>query len=373
MKKFICIEVKHVGKKVLVNAYFAINLGDDLFLKVLFDRYPNVQWYLLTESQEYNNMFKEYRNVKTLKMLNLKVWNRSYNLFYKINKLLKYKKYDAFVNIGGSIFMEFPGWKRGLKSRAYLPNKFKETGKKTFILGANFGPYENDEFVDKHKVFFSKFDDICFRDSYSFSLFKDFSQVRAAPDIVFNLKVIEHLKKQKSVGFSIINLKNREGLKKYYSQYNEKIIEFIERYIELGSKIKLFSFCSKEGDLEIAHYIKNQIKSSYRTDIEIINYEGKIENFLGQFQSCETIIGTRFHSIILGLLFNQSVFPIIYSDKTLNVLQDLKMDENYSLIKGMNKLDINYVIEHIKNNKLQDKGVFARAERQFQKLDLLLN
>ena len=31
-------------KQILVKAYLANNLGDDLFLKVLFDRYPNIRW-----------------------------------------------------------------------------------------------------------------------------------------------------------------------------------------------------------------------------------------------------------------------------------------------------------------------------------------
>ena len=35
-------------------------------------------------------------------------------------------------------------------------------------------------------------DDVCFRDLYSYELFKDLSQVRYAPDIVFQMNVDEY-------------------------------------------------------------------------------------------------------------------------------------------------------------------------------------
>ncbi|WP_419096214.1 polysaccharide pyruvyl transferase family protein [Sutcliffiella tianshenii] len=37
--------------------------------------------------------------------------------------------------------------------------------------------------------------------------------------------------------------------------------------------------------------------------LKLVNYEGNKDHFIKEYQSCETIIGTRFHSIILALIF----------------------------------------------------------------------
>lgn len=360
------------AKKILVNAYFAQNLGDDLFLKVLFDRYPNAQFHLLTTNDNYNKIFEKYKNVKIMKTLSVNIGYRSINVFKKIHDVfLNYRNYDALVNIGGSIFMESNGWQKSLVNRGYLPDKFKKNNKKTYIIGANFGPFEDDKFIEKHREFFAKFDDICFRDFYSYNIFEDLDNVRVAPDVVFNLENNDSGKKEKCVGFSIIDIEKRSGLKEYLNQYIHKIGEVVKNFIKLGYRIKLFSFCEKEGDLRAINVLLNDLDLSYKENIEVVNYSVDIDGFLDKYRACEVIIGTRFHSIILGMLFNQNVFPIIYSDKTFNVLKDLNIESNCCYIKDIEKLDVKDIIVNALNNKFQNRKTFLESDKQFEKLDLL--
>ena len=44
-------------KKILVNAYLDVNFGDDLFLKILFDRYNDVEWVLNSGHRKYKKIF----------------------------------------------------------------------------------------------------------------------------------------------------------------------------------------------------------------------------------------------------------------------------------------------------------------------------
>ena len=244
-------------RKILLSAYFACNIGDDLFLKILFDRYQNIEWHLLTANRNYNKIFKDYKNVKIIySYRELPFGNKRKNLFYTINEwFLGFGNYLAYVNIGGSIFMQSPAWRSKFDEREYLINKFKSMGKKTFIIGANFGPFKDEEFSNKYKELLSRLDDVCFRDNHSYNLFKEMKNIRIAPDIVFSLDYKPSEKKEKSIGFSIINLENRDSLKEYYHDYNEKIIEIIIKYLNDGYKIKLFSFCENEGDLKVIKYI----------------------------------------------------------------------------------------------------------------------
>lgn len=68
-----------------------------------------------------------------------------------------------------------------------LLKKFIE-GKSFYLLGANFGLYEDKQYYKKHKEEFKKYTDICFREEYSYKKFIDLPNVRMAADIVFGLE-----------------------------------------------------------------------------------------------------------------------------------------------------------------------------------------
>ena len=83
----------------------------------------------------------------------------------------------------------------------------------------------------------------------------------------------------------------------------------------------------------------------------------------------ENIIGTRFHACILSQVFNQGLYPIIYSDKTYNVLKDIKLDKHYKYIKDINMLDVDELITILPANKINNVNLFKEAEEQFKGLD----
>lgn len=352
-------------KKILVYAYNEVNLGDDLFLKILFDRYPNVEWIVPNSKKTYKKIFR-YKNVK-IKPITL--ISRAIN---KFNKITKYKfmiKYDAVVFIGGSIFIEGDFWNDQYKFRKSIIEKFNRCDKPIFIIGSNFGPYKSEEFLDCYKKLLEKCTDICFREKYSYKLFKEFNNVRLEPDIVFSMKNKIVNKKSKSIGVSLIDLSKRKELKKYNNLYLNKIKEIIAEAINLEYKITLFSFCESEGDNIAIDNLITILEKENLNKVEVVSYSGDINLFLNKFASMENIIATRFHSLILSQIFNQGVYPIVYSNKTYNVLSDLMLDKEYIFIKDIEKLNSKHVINNIANNKITDKKIFKEAKNQFKGLD----
>jgi colanic acid/amylovoran biosynthesis protein len=361
-------------KRFLVSAYYAKNLGDDLFLKVLFDRYPTVQWDLLTANRSYNEIFKKYKNVRIVySYRGISLGKKTYNLFYKLHELfLDFSNYEGLINIGGSIFMQSPSWKFKKEEREYLLKKFKERKKKAFILGANFGPFNDKIFLDEYMNLFPEYDDICFRELLSYEIFKDLGNVRVAPDIIFSMKKTKKSQYiSKRIGISLINLENREELRVFQNNYMNKMVQIIEQQVLLGNRVDLFSFCENEGDLEMINQIKAKTNRDYHESINVINYLGNIEEFLKKFSSCDIIIGTRFHSIVLALLNDQPVFPIIYSDKTKNVLDDLGLSDAGCNIKDIHNLDIDRYLPMgmAQINRIKEKAVIREAENHFIQLD----
>lgn len=352
-------------KTILVNAYLALNLGDDLFLKILFDRYPNVKWVINTGDSRYKKVFSKYDNVE------IRV-----NLFHKIGDKLglfdkneiNFKKYDAGLYIGGSLFMESGNWRNSYNRLKYITDNFRKENKEYFILGCNFGPFKSEEFKQVHKEIFLNCTEVCFREDFSYKIFNELDNVRVHPDIVFQLEQRSE-KKSKTLGISVINLSDREELSSYQQIYNEKIKEIVERSIQNNIKVTFFSFCEEQGDMKAINNIIGMIDKKYHGNINIVNYKGDIEEFLYQFSSMENIIATRFHAFILSQVFKQGLYPIIYSDKTLNVLKDINLDKEYMKISEMENLDVNYLLDIIADNKLRKSAIFDESKKQFEGLD----
>lgn len=356
-------------KKILVDAYLAKNLGDDLFLYLLFNRYRNeeIKWIVNSFDKKYKLIFNEFKNVEIrIKHRLSKVMFKS-KLTRKIIYTNEANEVHGLLLIGGSIFMQDLNWKEHMKRTKERVHIFKNKGRKLFLLGANFGPFKDERFINGYKEIFKSFDDICFRDMYSYNLFKENSKVRVASDIVFKLEG-DSVKEKNTLGISLIDISNRDELKIYSKKYKEKIIDIINYSTLCGIKVKLFSFCENQKDLEFCEEIYNETKDFKM--IKIISYKGDIKGYLKEFSSVENIIGVRFHSIILSQIFNQGVYPLIYSDKSLNILKDIKLDTHFNRIENIEKLNEQDVLSIISENKISNLEVIRRkAELQFIKLD----
>ena len=154
--------------KIYVDAYLSKNLGDDLFINILTKRYPQHQFYAISKGEKgYNTKnFKVYSNTYIFKILKKFQWEK-----YLANH------YDTVVTIGGSMFME-----RGDTNRDFSMGKNKR-----YVLGINFGPYKTQEYYNNIYNMLSDVEDVCFRDKYSYNLFKELPNARQAADIVFSM------------------------------------------------------------------------------------------------------------------------------------------------------------------------------------------
>ena len=110
-----------------------------------------------------------------------------------------------------------------------------------------------------------------------------------------------------------------------------------------------------------------------KNQVSMIEYDGDINSFLENLLSCEFIIGTRFHSIVLALYAGISVFPIIYNIKTQNLLTDLGFLGHAVSIENCNNVDFDFVNYNRKINmtydSISEKSLkhFSYIERYFKK------
>ena len=159
-------------KKVFLMAYARKNLGDDIFIKMLLEKYPEIDFYMRIKEKEFLEKLVQYKNLKIL------IGEDTDEELYKMNE----EEYDAYVYIGGSIFME-GGKVYNLSEKFFdFVNRCKNKNIPFCYISCNYGPYQTKEYFELSKRNFATCSDICFRDKYSYNLFKDIDNVRYAPD-----------------------------------------------------------------------------------------------------------------------------------------------------------------------------------------------
>lgn len=358
-------------KKVRIFAYTEVNLGDDLFIKMLCERYKNTT-FIIYAPKIYKKIFKDTNNLKIIS--SDKFFNRIFAFVCRKIKKINYldmrisKQADVIVQIGGSLFIQNSNWKN--KFNLITKPKVIE-GKEMFLLGANFGPYEDIEYYEKHNELFKRYSDICFRDTYSFNKFRNLSNVRVADDIIFGLKKVEGKTSNNAV-ISVIK-PSLKGLKGYDNAYYEKVKDILEELVQAGINVTLMSFCKGEGDEVAIKKIMERVNEKYKEKVEIYNYRGNLNKALKVIANSKVIISSRFHGMILGFLHNKYVIPITYSDKMLNVLKDLDFKGDYIDIKNIENIEVGSIDFFSSKNKLNVEKSIKNSERHFLKLDMLLN
>lgn len=354
-------------KNVLLLCYMRKNFGDDLFVSMLLNRYKKINFIKYCYDDSHIEPFQKYSNLKIITGFNDK--KDSYNL----------DDIDYCIYIGGSIFRENDIDFERKKHTIELINQCKKRNIKVSYISSNFGPYKTKEYLNLCTQIIKNIDSISFRDKYSYNMFKKYNSVSYCPDLVFSLKLPHNKIIKDSIGISVLDLsmKSREkNLKENFDKYETMLINNIKKFIELGKKVYLFSFCEPEGDLIAINRIMSKLDGHYSKNIKIIKYNAKknsVYNFLNDYSKMEYFICTRFHSLVLSLMYKQKIFIIPYSKKLDELLIDLNTDlKCINVNNNINKLNINMSdFKSISSKKLKEYK--KNAINQFKYSDKVLN
>lgn len=106
----------------------------------------------------------------------------------------------------------------------------------------------------------------------------------------------------------------------------------------------------------------------------LITMERIVSNLLEEMSCSIYIIAARFHGTILGLTAGKSVFPILYSDKTKYVLEDLGFHGEYADLRDPDSLSFENAKKNLESGyKIDVTESVQKAEKHFEKLDEFLN
>ncbi|MGY0691310.1 polysaccharide pyruvyl transferase family protein [Virgibacillus sp. FSP13] len=355
-------------KKAMIYAYTQFNLGDDLFIKVLCERYPDTTFMLYAPSG-YKRIFKELPNVHIIpsdKLLfrGLNFIFRRFHI-YNFTRRMIARSCEMVIQIGGSLFIQGENWREELKSNKTM----KPKDKPMFLLGANFGPFDDKDFYTEYTELFRTYTDICFREQYSYDLFNDLPRVRMADDIIFQMKKPIANIQEKRIVLSVIKPSIRKHLANYDTIYYQKMSEIAIFFMKKGYYVTLMAFCEMEQDDEAVEMIMKQIPRDYKNSVTKHVYQFNIDETLTVIAKSSFVVASRFHAMILGWVMDKAVFPIVYSNKMTNVMQDAGFNGSYADFNTIHTLEAEEVFASMETNKLDITKQVQQAEKHFEVLD----
>lgn len=310
-------------KRVFVYYYDKINLGDDLFVRFLADRYPGVRFYIWTDGRN----IETFRDVPNISVVAgdgpiTKFLGRLRDSFPPRYKTFLENRCRVHVYIGGSIFMEYPTWRYFVQWWQYRADKFR-----FYALGANFGPYRTEEYREKMEASFAYMQDVCFRERYSCGLFPRNQAVRYAPDILLAYPMPRTEPGKKQVFVSMIDCASRGKDSELYAcedRYIENMAAVLTGYLQDSYQVVLAGFCRDQGDMRGVQKVYDRLPRQWQGQVRCLAYEGtNTEQVLKELAQSAYVIATRFHATVLALAAGRPVLPLIYSDKTKHLLEDI--------------------------------------------------
>lgn len=343
-------------KKIFILAYIRKNLGDDLFVSTLLKKYKNedVMFYIHINNEKFIADFEKYDNLIIL--------NGKEGIFDKDIK------YDAYVYIAGSIFMEKDNSIEFVKELKKYVKECNKKEKPFFFISTNFGPYNTEEFYNTVYETLENCHSICFRDKYSYEKFKNLKTVNYAPDAILSMDKKNPIILKNTLGINVIspdkctNFLEREN-------YFICLKNNIEQYILSGMKVYLYSFCDDEGDSEAINELVSLIDYKYLSEIFVVKYDGNADDFINLYGKMEYMLCSRFHGMILSSLYGAKINVLSYSKKLNNVIEDLNFEINYMNLNELQQEDILSLDKYtyVKQNSL--KKAIRNSKSQFKKLD----
>lgn len=356
--------------KILLNGYFHENLGDDLFFRMITQRYPQHQFYMPVHA-DHADAYRGNANVKVLPLN--KLVRGANKLLTAISPkwdiaTLAGKLTDLSVLIGGSLFQELDTDGRSLKRLKNMPRH----NKGMYILGINFGPHKTQGYLDTCREYLSGAADVCFRDATSYEYFSQLSNTRLGSDIIFGIEDIcpAVAEKTNTCVISLMDFEAKPYLAPYARDYYRFLVEMAQYQQALGRKVQLVSFCRLQGDEKAIEKFLLLCPETLRKDVSTLHYNGTNWKEICQaISAAECVVASRCHSMVLGVAYGVPTVAISYSNKTAQLLADMGYEDVAIMPEGLKDAKAEAAVAIPKMDISQWK---AGSEVHFQALDRLL-
>ncbi|WP_445721067.1 polysaccharide pyruvyl transferase family protein [Flavobacterium sp.] len=304
--------------RIIVGYYGCNNLGDDLMLYSWIKNNPNVNYFILKRGKANYTFLEHIKQSYVFSNLIINTFFRFITLFY-----FRLRGFNQYVMLGGTQLSMNSS--RLTHLLLFLEIKFSILlGFSIFSERVGIGSINNINCLLKNIIY--SHDYFVVRDQSSYEKLKllKFSNVTLSNDLVFDLKEQFHSNVISSISNDPLTIITATG------SVFKKSIELQNLYL---SYLKL-NMSIMTNNIVFVVFQLNEDEFMYDLivkEIPNINFKilsiNKIQEIIDLYNDSELVIGSRYHSIILGDIFNKKFIGISYDDKVFD--QCIKSKMNY--------------------------------------------
>lgn len=294
--------------KILLDAYFDNNFGDDLFIDTLLGRYPQARFYVFWK-KAHPQVLERARQFQ-----NLIIMPGNCELQWTL-------RFDGYIMIGGDVLPDGIDY----SERVAWMSHVKGNGGFVAMLGFSlYKTYGEKTRTDLHTMAMLA-DAIVIRDHYSAKRFQglvpDVAVVEST-DMAF-AREYGNLGEKKII-LGIAPRRKLYSMDEEHTAYCKGIASVANKWLKIHrtGKVRFLAFSTGEYDDNVTvNDIRSYMDEKNRT--ELFTYADNISEFLKNIQECSALLPTRFHALVLALIYDISFVPIPYEVKMTQLLDEV--------------------------------------------------
>lgn len=296
--------------KIILEAFFDNNFGDDLFINTVFNRYPDAEFFAFWDSLHPAVLKKP----QIMNRLQIRPGNC---------RIMEEEHFDGYIMVGGDVFMNWGNF----RERIARMEAVKKHGGFVALLGFNLYEEYCEQTLGDLRTMMQLADVV---------LPRDMATANRLHDIVPNVEVTCSADMAFTAKYNTAKTDNREILgiaprRKYqatdlqHADYCAGMAAIADGWLEAHpegiARFLAFSAGSFD-DAEVSREIIACMKHGGRT--EIVAHTGDIDAFLEQLKNCTAMLPTRFHGLVFALIYNIPFVSVTYEVKLNQLLDELK-------------------------------------------------
>ena len=306
--------------RILLDAYFDMNFGDDLFVKTVLSRYPDARFTVFWKKTPGKVLERALRNPNMV-------------IMPENCELQCTGSYDAYISVGGDIYPDGIDYSDRIARMEAVKKQGGFVAMLGFSLYANYSEATIEALVKMAHIA----DVVLCRDEDSAKLYRSFApdvDIIAGTDMAFLNPVLEKIgngdgqaKEQKNAILGFAPRRRLYTPDDVYEKYCNAMAQVADAYLEgnASAKVQFFALSVGEYDDRVtSEDIQKKMRHADRSSI--CAYEGDLEDFIDKMSKVSAMVPTRFHGMVIALACGIPFVPIPYEVKLKQLLNELKYD-----------------------------------------------
>lgn len=301
---------------ILLDAYFDHNFGDDLFITILTQRYPQHRFFAFIGGCA-ESVQRWADNLPNLVVLPY------------CETIINSNMFDAYLMIGGDVIPDGGDYTGGYERRLGYMRAVKQAGGWVGMIGFNlYDHYQQKTYLDICEMV-RLADSVVPRDQRSYeylrAICRSDEKIQMGVDMAFNFEpYVSHVK----VNSEMLGISVRRKLAdsdESYQRYIRNTVAIADAWLQahpMGSIRYLAMSYGTSVDEDVAHEMVQQMKEPQRAEVCV--YAGQLNDYICRIQECGGVVTTRFHALIMAAMLEKPLAVIPYEVKVRHFIDEIQ-------------------------------------------------